>query len=116
MAGILPLRTVAVCRELTKLHEEVLRGPAAEVRDAFAARAAEPGGIRGEIVLVIDGPSEPEIAAGAEAAAATAADRAADLASEGLRTKDIAKRLCAECGVSRNEAYDLAMAAAKARP
>ncbi len=116
VAGILPLRTVAVCRELTKLHEEVLRGPAAEVRDAFAARAAEPGGIRGEIVLVIDGPSEPEIAAGAEAAAATAADRAADLASEGLRTKDIAKRLCAECGVSRNEAYDLAMAAAKARP
>ena len=110
------LETVAVCRELTKLHEEVLRGPAAEVRDAFAARAAEPGGIRGEIVLVIDGPSEPEIAAGAEAAAATAADRAADLASEGLRTKDIAKRLCAECGVSRNEAYDLAMAAAKARP
>ncbi len=116
VAGILPLRTVAVCRELTKLHEEVLRGPAAEVRDAFAARAAEPGGIRGEIVLVIDGPSEPEVAAGAEAAAATAADRAADLASEGLRTKDIAKRLCAECGVSRNEAYDLAMAAAKARP
>ena len=116
VAGILPLRTVAVCRELTKLHEEVLRGPAAEVRDAFAARAAEPGGIRGEIELVIDGPSEPEIAAGAEAAAATAADRAADLASEGLRTKDIAKRLCAECGVSRNEAYDLAMAAAKARP
>ncbi len=116
VAGILPLRTVAVCRELTKLHEEVLRGPAAEVRDAFAARAAEPGGIRGEIVLVIDGPSEPEIAAGAEAAAATAADRAADLASEGLRTKDIAKRLCAECGVPRNEAYDLAMAAAKARP
>ena len=116
VAGILPLRTVAVCRELTKLHEEVLRGPAAEVRDAFAARAAEPGGIRGEIVLVIDGPSEPEVAAGAEAAAATAADRAADLASEGLRTKDIAKRLCAECGVSRNEAYDLAMAATKARP
>lgn len=116
VAGILPLRTVAVCRELTKLHEEVLRGPAVEVRDAFAARAAEPGGIRGEIVLVIDGPSEPEVAAGAEAAAATAADRAADLASEGLRTKDIAKRLCAECGVSRNEAYDLAMAAAKARP
>ncbi len=116
VAGILPLRTVAVCRELTKLHEEVLRGPAAEVRDAFAARAAEPGGIRGEIVLVIDGPSKPEVAAGAEAAAATAADRAADLASEGLRTKDIAKRLCAECGVSRNEAYDLAMAAAKARP
>ena len=116
VAGILPLRTVAVCRELTKLHEEVLRGPAAEVRDAFAARAAEPGGLRGEIVLVIDGPSEPEVAAGAEAAAATAADRAADLASEGLRTKDIAKRLCAECGVSRNEAYDLAMAATKARP
>jgi len=49
VAEAFPWREVAVCRELTKLHEEVLRGRAAEVRDAFAARAGEPGGIRGEV-------------------------------------------------------------------
>lgn len=43
-----PGRRVAVCRELTKLHEEVLRGTAAEV----AARLSDP--VRGEIVLVLE--------------------------------------------------------------
>ncbi|MEJ7891380.1 MAG: 16S rRNA (cytidine(1402)-2'-O)-methyltransferase [Solirubrobacteraceae bacterium] len=42
-----PERPVAVCRELTKLHEEVIRGPAAEVAERFVAR--------GEVVLVIAG-------------------------------------------------------------
>jgi 16S rRNA (cytidine1402-2'-O)-methyltransferase len=41
-------RSVAVCRELTKLHEEVVRGSAADVARRFA------GGTRGEIVIVID--------------------------------------------------------------
>jgi 16S rRNA (cytidine1402-2'-O)-methyltransferase len=50
VAEALPGRRVAVARELTKIHEEVVRGTAEEVRDAFAARA-----VRGEIVLVIDG-------------------------------------------------------------
>ncbi|WP_255464453.1 16S rRNA (cytidine(1402)-2'-O)-methyltransferase, partial [Adlercreutzia sp. ZJ305] len=65
VAEAFPLREVTVCRELTKLHEEVLRGLAGAVRDAFAARAGEPGGIRGEIVLVIDGPNAREAAAAA---------------------------------------------------
>lgn len=47
LASALPERPVAVCRELTKLHEEVVRGPAAEV----AARIAEPP--RGEVTLVV---------------------------------------------------------------
>jgi 16S rRNA (cytidine1402-2'-O)-methyltransferase len=42
-------RPAAVCRELTKLHEEVVRGTLAEVRAAFAERAS----IKGEIVLVV---------------------------------------------------------------
>jgi 16S rRNA (cytidine1402-2'-O)-methyltransferase len=45
----LPDREIAVARELTKLHEEVLRGTAAEVRGRLAGRA------RGEITLVISG-------------------------------------------------------------
>ena len=42
-----PSRLVAVCRELTKLHEEVVRGPAGEVAERFA------DGARGEITLVV---------------------------------------------------------------
>lgn len=108
-AEALPLRQVAVCRELTKLHEEVARGAAAELAERFAARAAQPGGIRGEIALVIDAPNAAEGEAAAESAAASAQVRAADLATEGLRTKEIARRLAAEFGIPRNDAYEIAM-------
>ncbi|WP_418979892.1 16S rRNA (cytidine(1402)-2'-O)-methyltransferase [Adlercreutzia equolifaciens] len=113
IAEVLPWRAVAVCRELTKLHEEVARGTAAELRELFAARAKEPGGVRGEIALVIDAPGEAEAAAGAEIATASATARAAELVAEGLRTKEVAKRLAAEFGIPRNDAYNLAMQAAR---
>ena len=114
IAEVLPWRAVAVCRELTKLHEEVARGTAAELRDTFAARAEEPGGIRGEIALVIDAPGEDEVAADAATAAEGAVARAAELAAEGLRTKQIAKQLVAEFAIPRNDAYGLAMEAGRA--
>ena len=113
IAEALPWREVAICRELTKLHEEVARGTAAELAERFAARAEEPGGIRGEIALVIDAPNAQETAADADVAAASAEARAAELAEEGLRTKQIAKQLAAEFGIARNDAYELAMAAAR---
>ena len=51
LAAILPPpRRVAVCRELTKIHEEVVGGTAAEVRARFAARA---GSARGEFVVIV---------------------------------------------------------------
>ncbi len=112
LAEVLPWRDVTVCRELTKLHEEVARGAASELA-AFFGERAQTGGIKGEIVIVVDGPTDAEEAAEAADSAASAANLAAKLASEGMRTKDIAKRLSAECGISRNEAYDLAMAATK---
>ncbi len=113
IAEVLPWREVAVCRELTKLHEEVARGTAAELAERFAARAEEPGGIRGEIALVIDAPNAQEAAADADVAAASAEARAAELVEAGLRTKEVARRLAAEFGIARNDAYDLAMAAAR---
>ena len=112
IAEVFPLREVAVCRELTKLHEEVFRGPAADVRDEFARRAGE-GSIKGEIVLVIDGPSEAEAVATAATAASGASSRAAELVAEGMRTKEVAKKIAAEFGIARNEAYEIAMEAGK---
>ncbi len=50
LASLDPARPVAVCRELTKLHEEVVRGSAAELAARYAD--AEP---RGEVVLVVGG-------------------------------------------------------------
>ena len=107
VAHALPMRRVAVCRELTKLHEEVVRGQSGDVAATFAAREAE-GGVKGEIVLVVDAPGEHEREAQAADAAVSAADRAAQLVAEGvLSRKDIVKALREEFGISRNEAYDL---------
>ncbi len=111
VAEAFPLREVAVCRELTKLHEEVMRGLAPEVRDAFAARAGEPGGIRGEIAFVVDGPNGAEAAQQAADAVEAARVRAVQLVDEGLRAKEAAKALAEELGIARNDAYEMVMAA-----
>ena len=59
LASIDPQRPVAVCRELTKIHEEVVRGTAAELAERYAGERP-----RGEVVLVIGGApvAEPELA------------------------------------------------------
>jgi len=57
-------REAALCRELTKLHEEVLRAPLSAIRASLAARDA----IRGEIVLVVAGAGREGTRAGAERA------------------------------------------------
>lgn len=108
VAEVLPTRRVTVCRELTKLHEEVACGTAAELHDAFAQRAEE-GGIKGEIVLVIDGPAAEEVSADHEEARTGAAARAAELRDHGATKKDIVRMLRAEFDLPRNEAYDLAL-------
>ena len=53
LAEVAPDRPAAVCRELTKLHEEVLRGSLAELRESMGER------VRGEVTVVI-GPREPD--------------------------------------------------------
>ena len=110
LAEAFPLREAAVCRELTKLHEEVVRGSLPALAKQFAERAAG-AGIKGEIGIVIDGPNEAENQAAEEDAADAARVRAARLKAEGLRNKDIAKQLAAEFGLPRNAAYDIALGA-----
>lgn len=101
IASVLPHREVAVCRELTKLHEEVFRGLASEVAAEFASRDS----VKGEIVIVIDGPNDAERAADAEHAASDATVRAQELVSQGASSKDAVRDLVKECGIARNEAY-----------
>lgn len=111
LVDVLPHREIAVCRELTKLYEEVVRGPLPQVRDTFAAREQEGAGIKGEIVLVIDGPNEAEGAAAKQDAEAAARARAAELKAAGVRSKEIARAVAGEFGIARNVAYDIALGA-----
>jgi 16S rRNA (cytidine1402-2'-O)-methyltransferase len=89
-----PARQVAVCRELSKLHEEVRRGSAAELAAHYAAEAA-----RGEIVLVI-GAAEAGAASRQEALAALR-----ELVAAGARARPAAGVIARVSSVSANELY-----------
>ncbi len=92
-------RRVAVCRELTKMFEEVVRGGAAELAERFA------DGARGEIVVVVEG------------AAAVVIDldegtrQVLALTAAGSRLKDASAEVAAATGLSRRELYEAALAA-----
>jgi 16S rRNA (cytidine1402-2'-O)-methyltransferase len=94
-------RPAAVCRELTKTHEEIRRGPLAEL----ASWAAE--GVRGEITLVVAGaaPVAAELSA-AELAAEVAAEEAA-----GASRKDAIRAVVVRTGLPRRIVYDAVVAA-----
>ena len=90
-------RPIAVCRELTKLHEEVFRGTAAAALEHFGAP-------RGEFALVIAGAapvSAPEDDVGA-VRLFLVESRAA-----GTRAKDAVDEAVVRFGISKNRAYDL---------
>lgn len=89
---------VVVARELTKLHEEFLRGAADEVRAQLAARAS----VRGEIVLML----APSPALGSsEKRASLAVEVAALMKSDGIGEMDALKRVARERGIGKSEAY-----------
>lgn len=102
-----PDRPIAVARELTKMHEEVLRGAAAEVLERWSR-----GAQKGEVVVVI-GPC-PGDGERAHERAPSPRDIASWLAREGLPPGRIAAALTSLCGVPRQRAYRLAQAAIKA--
>ena len=94
-------RPAAVCRELTKTHEEVRRGPLAEL----AAWAAD--GVRGEITLVVGGaPAAPVSLSSSEVAAEVAAEEAA-----GATRKDAIRAVVVRTGLPRRTVYDAVVAA-----
>ncbi|HEV8649580.1 MAG TPA: 16S rRNA (cytidine(1402)-2'-O)-methyltransferase [Actinomycetes bacterium] len=89
-----PDRPAAVTRELTKLHEEALRGPLAEVRDRLEAQ-----GPRGELTIVVGGAPDHDL-------------RAVDLAAEvarlveaGATTRDAISEVASAAGAPRRSVY-----------
>jgi 16S rRNA (cytidine1402-2'-O)-methyltransferase len=102
-AGLGP-REAALCRELTKLHEEVRRGDLATLTQSYAAEGAE---VRGEIVLVIAPPAAPE---------RPSVDNADTLLRQALTRvslKDAVGEVAVATGLSRRELYQRALVLAK---
>jgi len=92
-----PTQPAVIGRELTKLHEEFLRGT---VRDLHAQLSSRPS-VRGEIVLLFS----PVAIEATVPSRSIAAEVAALVTSEGLSEKDALKRVARERGIGKSEAY-----------
>lgn len=120
VAEVFPTRQVALCRELTKLHEEVLRAQAPYLLEQVRER----GELKGEMVLVVAPPSEEGLAAfasmmpGAAAGAAGAVDvdealqkDIQDALAQGEPASAIAKRLSQRYSLKKRAVYERVLAA-----
>lgn len=97
LGATLGARRVVVGRELTKVYEEVLVGPASEVAEREAGREW-----LGEIVVVVEGRSDEEVSV----ATADEVDARIDaLRAEGRRAKDIAEIVAMETGWKKRDVY-----------
>ncbi|HEY4097455.1 MAG TPA: 16S rRNA (cytidine(1402)-2'-O)-methyltransferase [Baekduia sp.] len=94
LAAVDPARPVAICRELTKIHEEIVRGSAGELAERYAEE--EP---RGEVVVVVGGAPEgvPDLG--------PALDALARLVEAGARARPAAGVVAELTGVSANALY-----------
>ena len=96
-----PDRGISLCRELTKLHEEVVRTTLGEAVAKYTENAP-----KGEFVLIVAGApaEEKEVASEADAAA-----RVQQLMDEGLSRKDAVKQTARELNLPKNAVYDAAL-------
>ena len=94
-------RKISLCRELTKLHEEVVRTTLGEAIEKYTANA-----LKGEFVLVVDGtaPAEKEVPT-----AEDAGEMVKRLMSEGLSRKDAIKQTAKALDLPKNVVYDAAL-------
>jgi 16S rRNA (cytidine1402-2'-O)-methyltransferase len=104
LAAGLGSRPAALARELTKVHEEVVRMPL----DSLAARVAELG-VRGELTLVVGGASTTQPAGDVDDA--TLVTRVRDLIATGLARNAAVAMVARAAGVARGRVYDAVAAA-----
>lgn len=103
MLGVFGNRTAAIARELTKIHEEVVRGSLQHLLDFYHDR--EP---RGEIVIVVEGASKREIKeAGANSFEMKPVEHVALLEEEGFSRKEAIRRVSRLRNLARREVYRL---------
>lgn len=93
-----PDHQIALARELTKLHEEFLRGTVAQVRSALTSRES----VRGEMVLLLSGDVSSEAALTSHVSLA-AAVRA--LMASGMNERDALKQVARDRGMGKSDAY-----------
>lgn len=106
IAEAYPARRVALVRELTKLHEECVR----DVSGGLARLVRERGELRGECVVVVEGPGRDELASlsrQASAAPASPEEAVREGLSAGVPKSALAKQVARTFGLGRSEAYDL---------
>ena len=94
-------RPISLCRELTKLHEEVVRTTLGEALEKYTAQAP-----KGEFVLVVAGAAPEDKTAATPADAAT---RVAQLMEAGLSRKDAIKQTAIELDLPKNVVYESAL-------
>jgi 16S rRNA (cytidine1402-2'-O)-methyltransferase len=96
-------RHVVIAREVTKLHEEFLRGRAGEVLETLKSRE----GVKGEITLLIGKAEEEEVRVGKGVPSRAGVRQRVQqiMADENLDEKDALKKVAKEWGVSKSEAY-----------
>ncbi|MGN0597490.1 MAG: 16S rRNA (cytidine(1402)-2'-O)-methyltransferase [Ruminiclostridium sp.] len=93
-------RKIALCRELTKVHEEIIRGTISDM-----IRKYETESPRGEYVLIVEGAPYEEETAKAEITLEEAAEMAEKLVEEGRRASDACKEIAAKTRFSKSEIY-----------
>ncbi len=96
-----PDRSISLCRELTKLHEEVVRTTLGEAIEKYTQTPP-----KGEFVLVLAG-AEPVVQEAASEADAAA--RVQQLMADGLSRKDAVKQTAKELNLPKNAVYDAAL-------
>lgn len=94
-------RPVSLCRELTKLHEEVIRTTLGQALERYTQTPP-----KGEFVLVVAGAPEPVREGPSQSDAAA---RLAQLLEQGLSRKDAVKQTARELSLPKNTVYDIAV-------
>lgn len=107
LAEIIPERQCAVCRELTKLNEEILRSDIRTAAQLFSEKEA-----RGEFVIVIEGIGDEQYLSNLHSNSARSADPYDVFIArvgEGMTKSEAVKAAAKDCGISRNDMYQLVL-------